>query len=94
MATVSSEYDFSVGDVGVSISARFSSSLDGLTLQWIFTKPSGDEITKSATIDEDQAVYTWQAEDLDEEGEWEGRLYNATTGYTYKNRVSFTVGPA
>lgn len=95
MAIEYDDYDFTVGDIGVPIRAKFPFSLEGLSLQWKFTKPSGSTLTKTPTSTEHNIVtYRWQAGDLDESGQWTAKLQNLTTGYTYHTYAIFNVIPA
>ena len=85
--------DFTVGDVGVAIEAVAETTLSG-TIQFIFIKPSGKSLTKTATVSGVTATYIWQTGDLDEDGDWRPFVRNASTGYWYReNGAIFNVRP-
>jgi hypothetical protein len=90
--------NFTVGDVGVSLSVRTNEDLTAKTIYFIFIKPSGVTLTKQATsISTYIAIYTWASGDLDEDGEWKVSLKNANSPsaeYEYQpGAISFNVRP-
>ena len=77
--------DFTVGDVGVSITYTTDENMAALDIVFIFVKPSGKTIVRDATgIVTFTATYTWATDDLDEAGTWRCRLKNKDGPYEYK----------
>lgn len=75
--------DYTMGDVGIAISANADVTLSG-NVDFIFIKPSGKTIRRDASsLSGATATYTWQAGDLDESGKWYAYLRQADTGYFY-----------
>ena len=86
--------DFIIGDVGVSINGTVNEDISSKSIYFVFTKPSGASIRRSATsLSTYTATYTWASGDLDESGDWHVTLYEDDNGFYYKPSRIFTVGP-
>jgi len=74
--------DYTVGDVGNTISLTAPISMTGKNIDLIFTKPSGETILRDATSNTGYtATYTFASGDIDEAGIWHVDLRNVTDGY-------------
>lgn len=85
--------DFTVGDVDVSITITANEVLTGMTIYFIFIKPSGETLSVPATsISTNTATYTWAIGDLDEAGVWHFSLKNMDRPNEYQpGAQSFSV---
>lgn len=88
--------DLTVSDVGVPFICVVDEVITGLNIEFVFVKPSGNSIRRTASASVYNASYTSQLGDIDEDGEWTAYLYNKTSGYFYTNESgnTFRVRPA
>jgi len=76
--------DFTVGDVGCSITITTDQDLTGRNVDFYFIKPTGGSIIKDSTsVSTYTATYTFASGDLDVAGDWYVYLYDATAGFFY-----------
>lgn len=89
--------DMTVGDVGVVITVTISDdTLTGKTISFIFVKPSGDILIKTATVTGvHTATYTTVSSDINESGTWMVYAKDAGSGYCYikESQNRFVVRP-
>lgn len=84
--------EFTVDDVGVSIKVVANELLGGVTINFIFIKPSGETLSVPATsISGYEAIYTWASGDLDEAGDWKVTLKNMDRPNEYQPVATFSV---
>ena len=76
--------DMTEQDVGVSIEITTNENLTGYNLEFIFVKPSGATITRTATsISGYSASYVTASGDIDESGDYYVFLRNKDIGFEY-----------
>ena len=94
--------NFYLGDIGVKLIAALTQGgtaydLGTSTVTFLFIKPTGDTLSKSASIEspasDGKASYAWAAGNLDEAGVWHCIVTLVDGGATLHTRFTFTVGP-
>lgn len=85
--------DWTVGDVGATITIPTDVTLTAKNIDIVFIKPSGASLIVDASVSGVEASYTTVSGDVDESGDWKAHVRNVTDGYDFVGYVPIRVNP-